>query len=95
MSRQGKGIEGSVPSLILGCGDGQGHTRLLQSQPSLSPGLLCSSWAQLHMLEPLTPMLAVTAIPLSQLPAGATGLCQPRELNCAVASTRVLLGQCQ
>ena len=95
MSRQGKGLEGSVPSLILGCGNGWGHAGLLQGQPSLSPGLVCSSWAQLHVLEPVTLVLAVTAIPLSQLPAGAAGLCQPRGLNCAVATARVLLGQRQ
>lgn len=94
-SRQGKGLEGSVPSLILGCGNGRGHVGLLQGQPSLSPGLLCSSRAQLHMLEPLTLVLAVTAIPLSWLPAGAAGLCWPRGLNCAVATARVLLGQWQ
>lgn len=47
-SRAGRvqGTEGSVhhPSLALGCADGQSHLGLLQ-------GLLCSSWALLHVLE--------------------------------------------
>lgn len=90
VSRQGKGIEGSVPSLILGWG----HVGLLQSQPSLSPGLLCSSWAQLHILEPLTLVLAVTAVPVS-----AAGLCHgalpARGAELWVASAFVLPGQCQ
>ncbi|XP_038019398.1 fibril-forming collagen alpha chain-like [Motacilla alba alba] len=96
VSGRGNGTEGSVlPSLVLGCANGQAHGGLLQGQPSLSPGLLRSSRAQLQVLEPLALGLAVTAIPLSRLPAGATGLCQLRGLNCAVPSARVLLGQCQ